>query len=97
MIKSRKVGASGRAFSARATGFKLNASVAEHGYKYKLQVDIDFAALTDRQAQKVHKDIYDALTQSLTNAAEMRAVNVPLFDLEDIITKTPAGEGINTR
>lgn len=97
-LRSRKVGAAGRSFSARSQGYRINAAVSEHGYKFKLQAEIDFAALTDRQAQKVHKLLYEALTEALGTAAGMRAVHVPLFNLEDLQGNSPSTQGgINTR
>lgn len=96
-LKSRRVGATGRAYNARGVGHKIAANVAEHGYKLKLQVELDYAAMTDKQGQKAHKLIYEALTEALTCAANMRAIAVPLFDLEDVLPKPGVGEGINER
>jgi hypothetical protein len=94
IIKARKIGATGVAFSGRAEGVKITANASEHGYKYRLQVEIDFAALSEKQGQKVHKAVFDAATQSLSAAADMRSVNVPLFDLDDL-PKNVTEKGIN--
>lgn len=97
MLKKSKSGDSGRTFSERNTGYRITGNVSEHGYKAKLTVEIDYAAMTDRKAQKAHKVIYEAFTEILSTAASMRAINVPLFELEDITAPSHKGEGINTR
>lgn len=96
-LKSRKPDESKRVLTAHALGYDIKANVTEHGYRFNLKVDIDYSAMTDRQLQKAHKLIYDALTEALTCAASMRAINVPLFALEDLEANPGAAEGINER
>lgn len=93
MRKSRD-GTSGCTYNARGLGHKLSANVSEHGYKFKVTVELDYAAMTDKQAQAAHKLLYEALDEVLTAAAGMRAINIPLFDLEDV---APQGtnKGVN--
>lgn len=91
----RRASTTGRTYTTTGVGYGIRITTAEHGYKVKLAAQFDYAALTDRQSQGLHKTLYEVLTEALADAANARAVNVPLFDLEEIAP--PKGEGINTR
>jgi hypothetical protein len=97
MPKTRKDHPNEAQIGGRDTGYTVKANVTEHGYKFKLVAEFDYAAMTDKQLQSAHKVLYDVLTEALVVAQNMRAINVPLFDLDDITPKRQQGEGINER
>jgi hypothetical protein len=95
-VKMRRVGASARAYSAgvqKVSEVKVN--VSEHGYVLKANVTINYNALTEKQAAKAHTLVMAALSEAITDAGQLRKVNVPLFAIDDL---TPSGtsQGINT-
>jgi hypothetical protein len=92
-LSHRKRGADEHLYSAGAQGWSVKASVTEHGWKVKLSAECKYTALAETDAQKFHDMVYAAAIESLRQAAELRHINTPLFDL-------PTGDttqGVNTR
>lgn len=97
-VKMRKIGASARAYSAglqKINSVKVN--VSEHGYVMKCQVEFNYNAMTDKQAAKAHTVLMAALSEAITDAANLRRVNVPLFDIADLVPTPGSSQGINTQ
>lgn len=101
-LKIRKLGATGRSFSAGdpSKGTKIAVVSEEHGYHVKVSVDLNYNRMTQRQGQKAHDLLYAAITEALTFAQNQRKINVPLFSLEELEEaqdpKLDDTEGINT-
>jgi hypothetical protein len=96
-LKRRKVGASGAAYSAVGLGHSIKLAVMEHGYQVKVQCDLNYNAMTEKQAQKAHDVLFAAMTEALTEANTRRRSNVGLFGLDELEFKDGAPEGINER
>ena len=97
-MKIRKIGATGRSYTSAGQGYSIKAAVQEHGYALKVNVDINYNALSDRQAQSAHKMVTDVLSAALEYSAEQRRSNVPLFSLDELEpAKVPHTQGVNER
>lgn len=87
-LKMRKIGAAGKSFSAAVPkGSKITCAVTEHGYQLKLSVELNYNAMTEAQAARVHVLLWAALSEALKAAGEGRKVNVPLFDFSELETE----------
>lgn len=96
-VKMRKIGASARAYNAgvqKISSVKVN--VSEHGYVMKCQVEFNYNAMTEKQAAKAHTLLMAALSEAITDAGILRRVNVPLFDIVDLV-QTDTTQGVNER
>lgn len=96
-LKVRKVGAAGKSYSAQVpTGSKITVAVSEHGYQLKADIKLNYNAMTEVQAARVHTLLWSALSEALRTAGEGRKVNVPLFDFSELDTETKGTtKGIN--
>lgn len=95
-VRSCKIGAAGRAYTATGQGHSIRVAVQQNGYKLTVQTDLNYAAMTDRQAQAAHGDLYTALTEALADASNRRRCEVPLFELDDLQPTKRKPEGINS-
>ncbi len=83
-------------YSEVAQGYSLKGSVTEHGYKAKLAVDINYAALTDKDTAKVRTMLYDLIAQVLNTSTILRRDTIPLFNVDEPQLFSQS-EGINER
>lgn len=97
-IRCKKVGANDLSYSAGDSKCAdIKASVTEHGYVVKVSVALNYNAMTERQAQQAHKLLFAMATDALSAAQNKRKANMPLFPIEDLLSKDTAAQGINER
>lgn len=92
-LSHRKHGADNHLYGAGAQGWAVKASVTEHGWKVRVSAECKYTALTEGDAVKFHDMLYAAVVEVIRQGAELRHINIPLFNLPTSDTT----EGINTR
>jgi hypothetical protein len=81
-VKHQKRGQD-HSYTVKETGRDIRAAVTHNGYHLRLTADVQFEALTDRQAVAVRTVLHNMIDEALRQAATQRHVNIPLFDLPD--------------
>jgi hypothetical protein len=93
VIQHRKRG-SDHVFTANGQGYQARITVSDSGYRMKVAYHCDYAAMRDITGQKAHHDMRDMFDQATLQAADLRHIEQPLFDLPDTQGKS---QGINER